>query len=83
VPFVQESAFHHHTDLRVDLQGVAKSTGFGFPGAKNLPDVARTTRDAGSWLIKRQSAGDEGEGWQDWPAEHRHNADDIVRRSTP
>jgi len=22
---------------------------------------------------------DEGEGWQDWPAEHRHNADDIVR----
>jgi len=40
VPFVQESVFLHHTDLRVDLQGVARSNLFGFPDAKNsLPDI--------------------------------------------
>lgn len=40
--------------------------------------VRRTTREAGSWLINGSPV-EEGEGWQDWPAEHRHNADDLVR----
>jgi len=38
----------------------------------------RPTREAGSWLINGAPL-DEGEGWQDWPAEHRFDPDDEVR----
>lgn len=37
-----------------------------------------STREAGSWTIKGAPV-DEGSGWQDWRAEHRHNPDDTVR----
>ncbi len=38
----------------------------------------RPTRAAGSWLINGAPL-EEGEGWQDWPAEHRVDPDREVR----
>jgi len=34
--------------------------------------------EAGSWLINGGPIA-EGDGWQDWPAEHKQYADDIAR----